>query len=293
MATRITAVNRIAEDKRNIKTYALPGGVPEATKTTDPPAEASRRRRCRISRASSSPRPTSSRRTPRRSSSSTSSSRRSPRAGSEDRHEVRGVEEPDAVRSPHHRLDDRGGGAGAEGAAARRGGHLQPAARRACRSGSTPRFATASNIPPTEADSPEPARHSDSPYNTRSAPGSFPTPIANPGLAAMQAAAHPAKVDYLYFVRKADCKSHFFTDEPERVQELPARRSELRLTIGKAPGSSVSSATRSTHSLSPRMQNAAFAARSLDWAYVRLAVDPGELEEAAAASTHSASRART
>ena len=37
-----------------------------------------------------------------------------------------------------------------------------------------------------------------------------------------------------------------------------------------------------SESLSPRMQNAAFAARSLDWAYVGLAVDPGDLEEAAA-----------
>jgi shikimate dehydrogenase len=34
-------------------------------------------------------------------------------------------------------------------------------------------------------------------------------------------------------------------------------------------------------SLSPRMQNAAFAARGLDWAYVGLAVDPGDLEQAA------------
>jgi len=38
-----------------------------------------------------------------------------------------------------------------------------------------------------------------------------PTPIANPGLASMQAAAHPAKVDYIFFVRKPDCRSHFFT----------------------------------------------------------------------------------
>ena len=27
----------------------------------------------------------------------------------------------------------------------------------------------------------------------------------------LEAAAHPAKVDYLYFVRKPDCRSHFFT----------------------------------------------------------------------------------
>src|SRR5512146_1721444 len=35
-----------------------------------------------------------------------------------------------------------------------------------------------------------------------------------------------------------------------------------------------------THSLSPRMQNAAFAARGLDWAYVALDVKPEHLEEA-------------
>ncbi len=34
------------------------------------------------------------------------------------------------------------------------------------------------------------------------------------------------------------------------------------------------------HSLSPRMQNAAFAARGLDWAYVALDVPPRRLEEA-------------
>jgi shikimate dehydrogenase len=34
------------------------------------------------------------------------------------------------------------------------------------------------------------------------------------------------------------------------------------------------------HSLSPRMQNAAFAARGLDWAYVALDVSPERLEEA-------------
>jgi UPF0755 protein len=52
---------------------------------------------------------------------------------------------------------------------------------------------------------------SDNPYNTRKFPGLPPTPIGNPGLASMQAAAHPAKVDYLYFVRKPDRVHHYFT----------------------------------------------------------------------------------
>ncbi|HEY5694220.1 MAG TPA: hypothetical protein VIR14_06905, partial [Gaiellaceae bacterium] len=34
------------------------------------------------------------------------------------------------------------------------------------------------------------------------------------------------------------------------------------------------------HSLSPRMQNAAFAARALDWAYVALDVEPSRLGDA-------------
>jgi UPF0755 protein len=65
-------------------------------------------------------------------------------------------------------------------------------------------------IPPTEAITKQDLA-SDSPYNTRKLPGLPPTPIANPGLPSIQAAAHPAKVDYLYFVRKPDCRSHFFT----------------------------------------------------------------------------------
>ena len=52
---------------------------------------------------------------------------------------------------------------------------------------------------------------SDNPYNTRNRPGLPPTPIANPGLASIKAAANPAPVDYLFFVRKPDKVHHFFT----------------------------------------------------------------------------------
>jgi UPF0755 protein len=66
------------------------------------------------------------------------------------------------------------------------------------------------DVPATESLR-ESQLHDPTPYNTRLHAGLPPTPIANPGLASIQAAAHPAKVDYLYFVRKPDKRHHFFT----------------------------------------------------------------------------------
>jgi UPF0755 protein len=66
------------------------------------------------------------------------------------------------------------------------------------------------NIPPTQSIL-QSQLDSNNPYNSRRRLGLPPTPIANPGLASIQAAAHPAKVNYLYFVRKPDRVHHFFT----------------------------------------------------------------------------------
>jgi UPF0755 protein len=65
-------------------------------------------------------------------------------------------------------------------------------------------------VPPTESLR-ESHLADPTPYNTRIHAGLPPTPIANPGLASMQAAAHPADVNYLFFVRKPDKVHHFFT----------------------------------------------------------------------------------
>lgn len=51
-----------------------------------------------------------------------------------------------------------------------------------------------------------------SPYNTRTRAGLPPTPIGNPGLASLKAAAHPAGVSYMYFVVKpGTCGEHAFS----------------------------------------------------------------------------------
>ena len=49
----------------------------------------------------------------------------------------------------------------------------------------------------------------DTPYNTYTRRGLTPTPIALPGMEALQATLHPSKTDAIYFVARGDGSSHF------------------------------------------------------------------------------------
>ncbi|MCI9648869.1 endolytic transglycosylase MltG [Oscillibacter sp.] len=52
----------------------------------------------------------------------------------------------------------------------------------------------------------------DSPYNLRKYAGLPPTPIANPGMTAINAALYPTSSDYYYYALGVDHKHHYFTD---------------------------------------------------------------------------------
>jgi UPF0755 protein len=52
---------------------------------------------------------------------------------------------------------------------------------------------------------------SSTPYNTHRFNGLPPTPITNPGLPSMRAAGRPARVDYLFYLRRPNSTRHFFT----------------------------------------------------------------------------------
>jgi uncharacterized YceG family protein len=64
----------------------------------------------------------------------------------------------------------------------------------------------------------------DSPYNTRTRRDLPPTPIGNPGLKSIQAAARPARTDYFFFVRKpGDSGEHAFSETDAEFQRDVAR----------------------------------------------------------------------
>ncbi|MBW3549217.1 MAG: endolytic transglycosylase MltG, partial [Actinobacteria bacterium] len=77
----------------------------------------------------------------------------------------------------------------------------------------------------------------DGPYNTRTRTGLPPTPIGNPGLASIQAAADPADEDYLYYVVKpGTCGEHNFSDSDGEFQRDVAEYNRARDAAGgKSP----------------------------------------------------------
>jgi UPF0755 protein len=79
--------------------------------------------------------------------------------------------------------------------------------------------------------------HNDSPYNTRTHTGLPPTPISNPGVAAIQAAAHPAHVSYLYYVAGADgCGEEVFsTSYAQFEKNAAAYREAIAKHGGRVP----------------------------------------------------------
>lgn len=69
--------------------------------------------------------------------------------------------------------------------------------------------------------------HSDSPYNTYTHAGLPPGPICNPGLAALRAAMHPVKTDFLYFVANANGSTRFARTIEEHNGNVAAYRASL------------------------------------------------------------------
>jgi uncharacterized YceG family protein len=79
--------------------------------------------------------------------------------------------------------------------------------------------------------------HIDSGYNTRTHQGLPPGPIGNPGLASLQAAAHPARVKYLFYVVKpCGNGAHAFSSTDAQFQKDVAKYNSARAKKGgKSP----------------------------------------------------------
>ena len=93
----------------------------------------------------------------------------------------------------------------------------------------TIRFATGNYTEPLT----ESQLATDSPYNTRLNVGLPPGPIDSPGLASIEAAAHPAKVGYLFYVVKpGTCGEHSFSSTDAEFQADVARYNSARAANG-------------------------------------------------------------
>jgi len=99
----------------------------------------------------------------------------------------------------------------------------------------TTRFATGNYTQPlTESE-----LAVDSPYNTRTHTGLPPGPINSPGLASIEAAAHPAKTDYLFYVVEPGAcdKLAFSSTEAEFQSDVERYNSAREAAGGNSPDS--------------------------------------------------------
>jgi peptidoglycan lytic transglycosylase G len=75
----------------------------------------------------------------------------------------------------------------------------------------------------------------DTPYNTRINPGLPPTPIGNPGLASLKAAAKPANTDYRFYVAKPGACHAFAKTNAQHERNVAAYEAAREKNGGKAP----------------------------------------------------------
>ena len=268
MAERVKVVAKIADTEHRGRVRLERGAVPRrARRSAVVPCFGSRSRR-RTSRASCSRRPTTSY--------EQTTSRQLVLDADQDvlpqlahgRLAVRALEEPDArttcSRSP--RWSRRRRRCPAERALDRRR-DLQPAAQ--------PDAARDRRDAPLRAAHPADEvdhRVASSRARTRTTRARFyglpPTPIANPGLASLRAAAHPAQRRLPLLRAQARPQAPLLHRERIGVRRSTSPTHGLQVTTHVALlGHPVS------HSLSPRMQNAAFAAAGLDWHYAAFDVE--------------------
>src|SRR5207249_1161217 len=192
---------------------------------------------------------------------------------------VREQEEPDAVRRPDHRVDGREGNAVTRRAAARRGGDLQPAAR--------------ANATRDRRDAPVRARHPAHEVDPRVAAAEQ-LPVQHAQAARAATDANRESRPRVHAGRCSSSEGRLPVLRAQAGQEAPLLHGELQGVPGlreraRLRRALIDGGTRLVGligdpvfgSLSPRMQNAAFAARGLDWAYVALPVEDERQLEAA------------
>jgi peptidoglycan lytic transglycosylase G len=75
----------------------------------------------------------------------------------------------------------------------------------------------------------------DGPYNTRLRQGLPPTPIGNPGMASLKAAARPANTKYLFYVAKPGASHAFSRTEAQFERDVAAYNKAREENGGKAP----------------------------------------------------------